>query len=466
MSKDKKPVVQAPTQEEKKAPAVIDATKAFIPKKVNSMSPDAKVTYFATLHDRYSKNIPEDIKDNTAFLGAMNAIADAVAVTIAIEEAVNNDTVFHAIVNKKDKPAYNALCVIAAEYGYTLPEANMLPAPTKEQLALAGKSGENPEDKGTVTIDPSKVSKEAKAKIAAEKKIVDSKPAESPTDVKNEQQLKASLINIFVKGDRPVARAKKAINFYRAYLKLQNKDDEAKSKAIDEMTDITILNDVKNIIGPCPYKDKGIAAFLRKLVATSGTPIEAFCTLYRSARDRKSGEMEASNELIAAICRTYVIWSCESVIADANDVIESENRQLKKLDKENEKHKEAIATIEKNIESKKNDIEWANGVIACVVNPEAEILNVLIEAYNDDKNENHNIAVNIVNAILTTIYPNEDMTAYEADCVETNVKQYAGVICNMFRDPGAQLPEYSLGNLVEMVKVEKEKSTEEEPKKE
>lgn len=471
-NKNKKPVVEAPTQEAPAAPAtkVVDTNgKAFMPKKVASMSPDAKVTYFATLHDRYSKNVPDDLKDNTAFLSAMSAITDAVAVTIAIEEAVNNDTIFHAIVNKNDKPAYAALRMLCAEYGYTLPEANLLPAPTQEQLALAGKTDESVEDKGTVTIDPSKVSKEAKAKIAAEKKIVDSKPAESPVDVKDEAQLKASLTNIFVKGDRPVGRAKKAINFYRAYLKLQAKDKEDELKKIDEMSDITLLNDVKNIIGPCPYKDAGIAAFLRKLVSTSGNPVAAFCTLYRSARDKKTGELEATNELIAAICRTYVIWSCESVISEANGVIDSENRQLKKLDPKNAKHKEGIEAINKNIESKQNDIEWAKGVIDATVNPESEIIDNLIEAYNNDEDKNHNIAVTTVDAVLKTMYPNQDMTKYEADCVENNAKQYAGIICNLFRDPGAQMPDYSEGNILELVEAEKpaeeEKTQEEESKK-
>lgn len=469
MNKDKKPAVKAPTQE---APAnkttnVVDTTKAFVPKDVIGLSPDAKVTYFATLHDRYSKNVPESIKGNIPFINAMNVVADAVAVSIAIEEAVNNDTVFHAIVSKKDKPAYAAICAIAAEYGYQLPEANLLPAPTEEQLALAGRTGETTEDKGAVTIDPNKVDKKAKEKIAAEKKVTDSKPADSPTDVKDAAQLKASLINIFVKGDRPVARAKKAINFYRAYLKLQVKDKEDELKKIDELSDVYLLNEVKNVIGPCPYKDQGIAAFLRKLVAKSGTPVEAFCTLYRSARDRKTGEMEATDELIAAICRTYVIWSCESVISDANGVIESETRQLKKLDPKNEKHKEGIATIEKNIEDKKAEIDWANGVIDAAVNPESSLIDNLIESYNNDEDENHNIAVGIVDAILKTMYPNEDMTQYEAGCVENNAKQYAGIICNMFRDPAAQMPDYGEGNLVEMVKIEKkeESTKEEEPKK-
>ena len=470
MSKKEKPAVKAPTQEAGTTqPATV--TKAFVPKEVSGMSPDAQVQYFATLHDRYGKpgSVPDTVKGNIGFINAMNAVADAIAVSIAIEEAVNNNTVFHAIVSKKDKPAYAAICAIASEYGYELPEVNLLPAPTQEQLAQAGKPGETTEDKGTVTIDPGKVSKKAKAAIAAEKKVTDSKPAESPVDVKDEAQLKASLLNIFVKGERPVARAKKAINFYRAYLKIQKKDDENELKKIDEMSDITLLDEVKNIIGPCPYKDSGISAFLRGLVAKSGTPVEAFCILYRSARNRKTGEMEATNELIAAICRAYVIWSCESVISEAKDVIESETRQLKKLDENNPKHKDGIDAIKKNIEDKNADIKWANDVIDSIVNPESELIDNLIDAYNDDKNENHNIAVSIFDAILKTIYPNEDMTKYEAECVENNVKQYAGVICNMFRDPASQLAEYSLANLVEMVKIEdeklEEKSQEEEPKK-
>lgn len=473
MSKDKKPTVQAPVKDAstETKPTVINSDKAFMPKKVGGMSPDAKVTYFATLHSRYGNpaNVPEDIKDNTAFISAMNAIADAVAVTIAIEEAVNTDTVFHAIVNKNDKPAYKALAFLTKEYGYEIPEANLLPAPTKEQLEKAGLTEEEGKDKVVIDVDPNKVSKEAKAQIAAEKKVTDSKPADTPTDVKDEKQLAASLLNIFIKGDRPVARAKKAINFYRAYLKLQNKNNADKLKEIEAMTDVTLLESVKNIIGPCPYKDKGISQFLRKCVATAGSPVTAFNLLYRSARNRKTGEMEATDELIAAICRTYVIWSCEATIADANKVIDSEERQLKKLGEKTDKNAEAIDTINKNIESKKNDIEWANGVIDTVVNPESALIDGVIDAYNDDKNENHNLATVIVNDILSTFYPNEDMTKYEKNCVENNARQYAGIITNLFRDPGAQMPDYGYANVLPLVKIddknEETKTKEEKPKK-
>ena len=240
-------------------------------------------------------------------------------------------------------------------------------------------------------------------------------------------------------------------------------------KKIDEISDVNLLDSVKNIIGPCPYKDAGIAAFLRKQVAISGTPVEAFSVLYRSARDKKTGDMEATNELIAAICRTYVIWSCEAIINNANDIISSENRQLKKLDEKNEKHAAGIKTIKENIEKQNADIEYANAVIEAVSNPDFDIIDNLIEAYNDENNENHNIAVSIVDASLKAMYPNEDMTKYEAGCVENNVKQFAGAVCNLFRGPLEKSVNYSFDNLVELIKVEKpveeEKPQEEEPKK-
>jgi hypothetical protein len=60
----------------------------------------------------------------------------------------------------------------------------------------------------------------------------------------------------------------------------------------------------------------------------------------------------------------------------------------------------------------------------------------------------------VVDDILKTYYPNQDMTQFEAECVENNAKQYAGIITNMFRDPASQLANYSEANLVELVKVE------------
>lgn len=464
MSKNNnKPAVEVPTKKAEEASVVVapETKKAFEPKGLNGMSPDAMVQYFATLHDRYSKNVPEDLKDNHAFLSGMNAITDMVAITIAVEEAVNKNTIFHGIVTKNEK-GYAALALIAKEYDVEIPALNLLPAPTKEQLAKAGLSEEEGKNTAVVTISKENVGDKAKKKIAEEKKIVDSKPADSPTDVKDEKQLKASLLNIFIKGERPVARAKAAINFYRAYLKLQVKENQEELDKIEAMSDVELLSKVKNIIGPCPYKDKGISQFLRKSVAQSGSPVTAYNLLYRSARNRKTGEMEATDELIAAICRIYVIWSCEATIDDANSIIDSENRQLKKLDEK--KNAEAIATVKANIKAKEADIEWANGVIATMINPDSSFVDNIIEAYNDDTAENHNLAVIVLEDTLKTYYPNMDMTQYEAECVENNAKQYIGIVTNLFRDPSAQMPDYTTSNLVELIKVEKpaEEKTEEE----
>ena len=457
MSKKERPAVEAPVVEPAKEEAAATVIAPVLGK-ISGLSPDAKVTLFATYHDRYSKNIPEDLKGMPQFLSGMNVMTDILGIAIFAEEAANNDTVVHQIVNKSPK-AYAALQLAAKMYDIDLPAMNLLPAPTVEQMKQAGMEGESPEDKVVVTISKKDVGKKAQEKIAEEQKIVKSKPAESPTDVKDEKGLKAALINIFVKGDRPVARAKKAINFYRAYLKLQAKDKEEELKKIESMTDIELLGDVKSLIGDCPYKDSGIAKYLRDLVAKSATPIDAYCTLYRSGRNRKTGDMEATPELIAAICRTYVIWSAEALISEANATIAQEERQLKKLDEK--KNAEAIATVNENIKNKKADIEYANAIINIVTNPSSDIVNNIVEIYNDDNHEEHAIVVNIVDSILKTMYPNEDMSKYEAECVENNFKQYAGIIVNLFRDPASQLAEYSEGNLVELVEA---KQPEEEKK--
>ena len=451
MKKTEKPTVEAPIVEEAQpaTSTVINPATA----KIAGLSPDAKVTLFATYHDRYSKNIPEDLKGSPQFLSGMNVMTDILGIAIFAEEAVNSDTVIHQIVEKSPK-AYAALQLAAKMYDIELPALALLPAPTKEQMKAAGLEGESPENKVVVTVSKKDIDKKAQQKIAEEQKVVRSKPAETPTDVKDEAGLKAALINIFVKGDRPVARAKKAINFYRAYLKLQVKDNEEELKKIEEMTDVDLLSDIKSLIGDCPYKDSGIAKYLRDLVAKSSTPIDAYCTLYRSGRNRKTGDMEATPGLIAAICRTYVIWSAEALINEANATIAQEERQLKKLDEK--KNAEAIATINENIKNKKADIEYANDIIAIVTNPSAEIVDNIVEIYNDENHEEHNIVVNIVDSILKTMYPNQDMSKYEAECVENNFKQYAGIIINLFRDPASQLAMYGEGNLVELVEIQPE----------
>lgn len=462
--KNNKPAVEAPVvnkEEATKEPQVInpnDYKGPFVQKNTAGMTIDSKVLYFATMHDRYGKNVPEDLKDSPQIISGMNAIIDAMAVTIAVEEAVNNETIFHGIIQKNEK-AYASLQLVAKEYGVELPEMKALPAPTKEQLEAAGMKEANPDDKAVVTIDSSKVSKEAKEKIAKEKKVKESNPAKTPEEVKDEKQLSAALTNIFIKGSAPMSRVKESIDFLKKYMTLQTEDKDEIAK-IEAMSDKEILEKVKDIVGDCPYKDSGIAKFLRTCVTKSGTPIEAYCTLLRSAKNRKTDELESTPELIAAAVRTYVIWSCEAVIKGAEKIIASEERQLKKLDPEKKEHKDGIAAINKNIDEKKVDIEYAKEVMNMVVNPGSDILEVLVDAYNDDKHENHVVAVSIFDSILKTMYANEDMTKYEAKCVEHNVVQYAGIIINLFRDPLSQLEGYSEGNMVELV----EATATEEPK--
>ena len=91
-----------------------------------------------------------------------------------------------------------------------------------------------------------------------------------------------------------------------------------------------------------------------------------------------------------------------------------------------------------------------------MTNPSAEIVDNIVEIYNDENHEEHNIVLNIVDSILKTMYPNQDMSKYEAECVENNFKQYAGIIINLFRDPASQLAMYGEGNLVELVEIKPE----------
>lgn len=451
--------VQEPKKED------VSFAQAIAMSKDKSLSSDSKVILANLVQEAWIK----DPKYASIVDGA-SILRDALMGDVIVTQIINGVDTFAMIV-RKDEQRYLAIKSMLASQGISLPEFKALPAPTQEQLDQAGVKL-LPSEAAVVTVNAEDVSEEAKKEKKAEKKIVDSaKTLDNPALIENEEQLRASLMASMVKPivndiNKPDGRIQRTILFYKGYLTIQANKAENKEEALKQVKEkslTTLLNEITQIIGPCPFSIKGVAGYLRKGVAETGSPISSFCLYRRTANKAKDGSID--EQYLANIVRTLVTWSCNSQIAIAQKAI----KDFEKLNKANEEaNKTADKATQKlnNSSIKKNKEEIAkneaiiaemNKEIEAVVNPSFDVVDHLIEDYKSENKESEpcKIARRIVDNIMVTYYPEYKKENLDENVMLTNVQQYAGIVVNMFRDPLAQSISYTKANLVDMVEVEK-----------
>ena len=95
-------------------------------------------------------------------------------------------------------------------------------------------------------------------------------------------------------------------------------------------------------------------------------------------------------------------------------------------------------------------------VLSYVLSPSAETLDGIIEGYK----EKDTAAVRTFKAISDSYYDEYNIKEMKQDGVRHNLTQYAGIITNLFRDPSAQLDQYSESNLMQLEPIEQKKEEE------
>lgn len=464
---------QAPAQENHNTGDDLNMNTFIKAMKSGAMSQDAKAITANLIQKRWveGENIPDGIREGAGVL------VDAFLGDIIVTSFANGSDVFSMIV-ARDEKKYLAVKAAMAEQGIALPDFKMLPAPSKEELEARGIKL-LPTQAAVVTVKEGDVDKKAIEQKKKENEAV-AKAVENPAEITNNEQLKASLTAMLVKPiaegvDRPDARVQRTIKFYRGYLTIQANKAEDKAAAVNavkEKSMTEMLNEISEIVGPCPFALSGTAYFLRKRAAETGMPISPYCLYRRSAVPGTDGTVD--DQYVADIVRILLIWSCNSKIAGLNQNIKEAERLItknEKIVKENKAAgevktaKAAIKTWNENIDKWKAEIAQLELIITETTNPSSEVVDNLVENYNgDEKSENYALAHRIVDDIMKTYYPTVDRTKVAEDVMLANAQQRAGIILNMFRDPLAQNISYSVANLTEMVEVEAEEEKAEDAK--
>lgn len=458
MAKKDNAAAQAAQQAAAKQAPATESPKVEMPNvnpNVKGLTQGEKVAYLGAIQTERAFMMSHMEKPSQVMIDGLTMLAQATIVDIGIGEIATGVSAvgYIATINEKN---YGFFRDMAAEMGVSLREFKALPAPTEEQLKKAGIAGVLPGAK-MIVIEKKDVSKEAIEKKKEEIRATE-KAVENPADVKNQDQLKASLIALLSKPvadkdimNKPDPRVQRTINFYNGYLTIQANAAENKEealKAVKEKSRIQLLEEISEIVGPCPFALNGIAKFLRNRAFETGSPISPY-TFYRRCAIAKDAEVD--DQYVADIVRTILIWSCKSTITEHTKLLEVQEKNVK-----NEKGNAKTAT-EAAIRYNKAKIEEMTNIINKVANPTFDAVDSLIEDYkSDEKSEKYAVAHRIVDDIMKTYYPNVDRTKVDEDAMLHNAQQYAGVVINMFRDPLAQSVSYSKSNLVEMVEEKEE----------
>ena len=444
--KNKTPQVEAPVVEhkEEKTPTKVDVLQVGDMEKLKQsyannggLDPNHRVdvlmgikTYFKD-DPNAAKNVgvPQEVVDK------INGIA-AIGFVAALGDEIKMGTSGWA--DKMRLTQIEAINAVEAFTGISI-DTKALPAPDAD---------------GNVTVEDKniKVSKETKEALKKEAKLIDEKPITDPTKIENEDQLKKALgfqlVNPAVV--KPIDKLITTANFYRSYLSIQaNKSDnkDAELEKIKKLTLAELLQDISTTVPPT-FVANGFGKYLYGLAAYNKNIVPSFCNFKRAATNRETGVCKLTEEEIAALVRTLVVWSSTSQIAETSKSIEDHNNNIKILNKDAKANAKGIESEKKRIEECTNTINYLQAVMSLVSDPDFDIADNFIAAYKQDDHKDHKVAVALYKSIMETYYPNADIPELELDTALLNVQQRVGIILNLFNSPLGKSEDYSEDNLI------------------
>lgn len=430
MANNKKTKTAAPTA---KKPAegtaatsieVIDANK--LNKQLNSKSDTGlDANHQVDLLNGLKAFFHDDPNAKTRFGEAVVEKIDGITaigfVTVLVNEIVSAKTPF-AI--KMSSAQLGAITEVAPMLGIQI-DAKLLPAPSED---------------GTVQVPSNAVtvSKETEKKVKKEKAIVDEKPTTDPSKITNDEQLKKSLV--FILGDtsastRPYDRMIRATEFFRSVRSLEASKladtDESKTKLAEIKTKSVsdLLEDMRLLIGECPFSTVGLAHYIYNQAVETKSPISPFIILYRSSRN-KTTNAGLEDSTVAAIVKVLVNWNVDERRKEYETAYKRKEKTVK--DSSESVRKSMLEPVQKNI-------DYCKSIKECISHPNFDVVESLIDDFKGEDVKKKNKATFIVRNIIDLWMPDVKFDELESnekkDEILENVKKRAGVIVNAFLDP-------------------------------
>lgn len=366
---------------------------------------------------------------------AMDRITAAGIISTFADEAVCGKGSFALILKNN---MYPMLATAAKEMGINLPDLKLLAAPADDKESVVVKasdvtiSEETKEqvkkenelvkkgDSGQIELDPKKVAhmSEADAKAALEYILI--------TSLKRHKNIKQSLVT--------------AVDFMQDYrLELASMAEnagEAKEK-IAERSMYAILNDIFSYITPAIHL-KGIGIGMKNTMVNEGTPLSSFLILRKTLTDKETGKVEWDDQSIADATRALIELAARDRIKASEEIIAG-------LNPKDKGYKVTLECNENEIKNNKKILED----IACV---SFDVITRLGEPNTTE--EEAAISHKALGRVYEQYYP--EVKADERPLwigLEENIRQRAGIILNLFREPGNKNQLFDEANIVKLEKM-------------
>lgn len=430
---NKKPRTSAPIEE-----ANVETVEARVPTnsaQITGMSQDSKVLYADLMQRRYIEHPQEDAKYTPEFIGGINMLIDATIMSVAVDEVVNG-TGSLAMIIQKNPDGYKRLSTMAKGMGVTLPNYNLLEAPTKEQLEKVNLP-EEVKNEGVlvVTVTEKNVSEETKDLAKREKEAQEKDVELDPVKITTDEQLKDALKKILSVRGSVYENLFKAINFFRSVKVIQAGEDKEKINKINSFSTAAIVNEISNIIGTCPFILDGIANYMFNVLSTTKNPIVPFIVFRATCINRNTGELKIPENEIAQLVTALIIWKCKAKIAE-------QKKNIEVLSKDKKANANAITQANDNI-------KWFNEIMQTIINPSSDCVHSIVDNLDSENKELKDDARRAFGYVAST-YIGKKYSMYNMEDVSRNVEIYAGMVLNLFREEGSKLDGYTESALVEL----------------
>jgi len=456
--KTNKPAVEAPVVDEAGAKAVVEMTKTINDgNKTSSMTQSDKVLYASILQQRRgelkTENAPESI------INGFTMLEDATLLDVGLTEIVKGNSTIGLIV-RGNEANYATFQALAAALHVKVPAFKSLPAPTKEQLKEAGITGIEPTNAKFLALEKKDVDAETIDKKKKEVALIEAAKTKDyltdHTKIETDEQLKEALSFQLVNSKiiSPLDRLITTAQFYRSYLEAHAEkaaDPKAELAKIHEFTLADLLQDISTMVPPS-FTAEGFGKLLCKRIADTQSVIPAFEMLKRCGKNRKTGAFRFSDEEVAAMVRVLAVWKASAQIA-------SLSKDLKTLSKDAKKNAKAI-------EKANSDIAAEQKLMSLVTDPNFDLADDFISAYNNEENPLHKQAIEVAKSIVETHYKDVDIPELEEDSLLLNIQQHIGMDLNLFNNINLRRDDYNEGNLIEFSTEKKTEGASEEKKPE
>lgn len=383
----------------------------------NGLDPNHQVDLIRMTHE-YFKNSPDLIQKFDISQGVVDNMNHVNMIAIAAAWA--NEMTF-----SKTPFAGKLRTVVLPEMASALKELGIK---ADKILALPSSS----DGTTTVTSKDVQIPKTVKDQMKAENKLQQEEIELDPTKIHNKTEVFKTVQYLLTNKGAVYSNIKAAVNFYRSWLLIQAKDDQAEKDRINARTVKDIILDIADFTNACPFVLKGVGGYLLRLTMTHNSIVPAFCIMRNTVRDKVTGKTTCDEQEIADICYAVVNWA-------ANARISEKKKNIEVLSADKKRNKEAIDGINA-------DIKAIEDVISMLDNPNSDFADNVLDNLKSDDATVVKHAQEAFGIIAKCYYPGTDLRKRYTNLAD-NVKQLAGIITNLFRDPMSPLSNFNIANL-------------------